>query len=459
MSPMSQPPNPDVLILGAGMAGLATAYHLAVKRGITNILIVDERPPLGLTSSRGTMAYRNWFPGPGDAMVRLMNRSIELLREIDTESNHRLELSQNGYIYLTAQPSQIAQWRSIAREAEQRGVGAFREHDDAQSYIVSPASDWRAMPDGTDLITSADVVRQLYPSLTANVAGLLHVRRCGAFNGLYLGRWLLDQACAHGAQLWQDTVEQIETRGGRIKAIQLASGAEISTDTLVVAAGPLLPNVARMLELGLPIYSELHAKITLDDTARVFPRYGDLMYWNDPQTLDWGDAPRVGTLDAEETNWLRAEFPGGVHYLPKGSDDSPKIMGLWTYDMHEAPYADEPTFEPHYADIILRGLARMIPEARIYFGHAQEAKVDGGYYCKTRENRPLIGPAPVQGAYIIGALSGFGVMASQGAADLVSAHVAGESLPKYARWFMLERYEDTAYRALLKNWDAHSGQL
>ena len=33
------------------------------------------------------------------------------------------------------------------------------------------------------------------------------------------------------------------------------------------------------------------------------------------------------------------------------------------------------------------------------------AVIDGGYYCKTQENRPLVGPLPVAGAYMIGALS------------------------------------------------------
>lgn len=451
--------NPDILILGAGIAGLATAYHLTVKHGITNLTIVDERAPLGLTSSRGTMAYRNWFPGPGAAMVRLMNHSIDLLREIDTETDGALRLSQNGYIYLTAQPSQVERWRTMAREAEQRGVGTFREHPDAQNYVISPGSDWRAMPDGTDLISNPDIIRQIYPCVTEDVAGMLHVRRAGSFDVHYLGRWLLEQACAHGAQFVQDAVSHIETMGGRIKTIHLGSGATISTNTLVIAAGPLLPNVAQMLDLELPVYSELHAKITLDDTARVFPRYGDLMYWNDPQALDWGQDEGAEWLASDAPNWLRAEFPGGVHFLTKGTDDHPKIMGLWTYDIHPSSYTDELTFEPHYAEIILRGLARMIPEARVYFGCGAQAFVDGGYYCKTRENRPLIGPLPVQGAYIIGALSGYGVMASQGAADLVSAHIVGATLPNYARWFLLERYKDAAYQALLKNWDPRSGQL
>jgi len=49
----------DVVICGAGMAGISAAYHLAVKRGVRNVVLVDERDPLTLTSDKGTEAYRN----------------------------------------------------------------------------------------------------------------------------------------------------------------------------------------------------------------------------------------------------------------------------------------------------------------------------------------------------------------------------------------------------------------
>ena len=72
----------DAVICGAGIAGISTAWQLAVKHGMKNVVLVDERPPMTLTSDKSTEAYRNWWPGPDDAMVRLMNRSIDLLEEL-----------------------------------------------------------------------------------------------------------------------------------------------------------------------------------------------------------------------------------------------------------------------------------------------------------------------------------------------------------------------------------------
>ena len=63
----------DVLVIGGGAAGISVAWQLAVKHGMKNVVLVDERPPMTLTSDKSTEAYRNWWPDPDDAMVRLMN--------------------------------------------------------------------------------------------------------------------------------------------------------------------------------------------------------------------------------------------------------------------------------------------------------------------------------------------------------------------------------------------------
>ena len=50
----------DVVICGAGIAGIAAAYHLAVEQGVKEIVLVDERSPLTLTSDKSTECYHNW---------------------------------------------------------------------------------------------------------------------------------------------------------------------------------------------------------------------------------------------------------------------------------------------------------------------------------------------------------------------------------------------------------------
>ena len=118
-----------------------------------------------------------------------------------------------------------------------------------------------------------------------------------------------------------------------------------------------------------------------------------------------------------------------------------------------------PLPEPdYYAEIALRGMSTMVPALRAYDGKPTRPYIDGGYYMRTRENRPLIGPSPVEGAYVSCGFSGFGVMASCAAGELVARHITGGALPDYAPAFALSRYQDPAYCALLETW-GDGGQL
>src|SRR5262245_7804175 len=111
-----------------------------------------------------------------------------------------------------------------------------------------------------------------------------------------------------------------------------------------------------------------------------------------------------------------------------------------------------------YPEIALRGLAVMLPRMREYFGRMPRPQLDGGYYTKTPENRPLVGPMGVDGAYVIGAVSGYGIMSACGVGDLLAQQVTGGEPPSYAWAFSLARYDEPEYRKQLENW-VESGQL
>jgi glycine/D-amino acid oxidase-like deaminating enzyme len=111
----------------------------------------------------------------------------------------------------------------------------------------------------------------------------------------------------------------------------------------------------------------------------------------------------------------------------------------------------EPTWplpdDPLYPEAVLRGLTTAVPGLAVYRERLPQPVVDGGYYTKTRENRPLIGRLPIEGAFIVGAFSGFGVMAAAGAAELAAQIISDAPLPEYAAAFALDRYQDPAYLA------------
>jgi glycine/D-amino acid oxidase-like deaminating enzyme len=454
----------EVVICGAGIAGISAAYHLAVRRGLQRVLLVDERPPLSLTSDKSTECYRNWWPGPGDAMVRLMNRSIDLLDEWALESNNRFNLNRRGYLFATAERGRIPQFIAAGEEAAALGAGPLRRHTGTSIgpiYHPAPPSGVEDFPDGSDLITDGDLIRWHYPYLAPETVAVIHARRCGWFGAQQLGSYLLERARAAGVELISAKMTAVRTSGGRVQGVRLDGGGgseEVETDRLVLAAGPLLGAAAELLGLRLPVYAEWHVKVSMADPLGVIPRHAPLLIWTDEVTLPWTDEERRELADSEATRYLFEPFVPGVHARPEGPDDSPIVLILWTYHTEPRPPVYPGPVDPMYPEVALRGLARMLPGLRAYFGRAPRPVVDGGYYLKTRENRPLIGPLPVQGAFVLGALSGFGLMASAAAGEILAAYVAGDEPPDYARVFRLDRYDDPAYQALLENWGS-TGQL
>ena len=107
----------------------------------------------------------------------------------------------------------------------------------------------------------------------------------------------------------------------------------------------------------------------------------------------------------------------------------------------------------HYPEICMRGISTMIPGLAAYVERMPKPWIDGGYYTKTNDNRPLAGPLPIEGALVHGALSGYGLMASAATSELVAAHIVGGQLPEYAPSFHPARFEDEEYLAKIEGWE------
>lgn len=457
--------NADVVICGAGMAGVSAAYHLAVRQGVRNVLLVDELPPFTLTSDKSTEAYRNWWPGPGDTMVRFMNRSIDLLEELAMDSDNYFHMNRRGYVFLTADPVRASEMENSAKEISALGAGPLRYHHAAANdpaYVPSRPQGVDTVLTGADLVSDPTIIRKHFPFISQTAVAMLHIRRCGWLSAQQLGMYLLEQARARGVRFIRGRVFGATIRSGRIEAVHVqreGGPEEIFTRSFVIAAGPLLKEAGAMIGVDFPVFNELHGKIAFTDNRGIVSRDAPLMIWNDPVDLPWTDEEREELASSEETRRLLETFPAGVHFRPEGGPDSHTLLAIWTYHVAPRHPVWPPDFPSEYGEVLVRGLTRMIPGLTIYLEKMPKPLVDGGYYCKTQENRPLIGPLPVGGAYVIGALSGFGIMGGMGAGELVAAHVTGGEVADYAGAFLLSRYEDPEYRRLLAEWDAGSGQL
>lgn len=411
----------DVAIVGAGIAGVSAAYHLSVEHGVESVVVIDPRPPLTLTSDKSTECYRNWWPNA--SMVEVMNRSIDIYEELSREVD--FGLNHNGYLFVTGLEETHEQMRRQAGDVTRLG---------AEARVVGHS----------DLLEAHDF-------LTRDAVGGVFIPRAGWFRAQDLGQWMLDRSREQGTALIQATVTGIVGTD-----VRLSDGTTVSAGAVVIAAGPMSADVARMVGLDLPLYSELHLKVAFKDHLEVVPRDAPMTIWSDTQHIKWSADEREELVRTGRAD-LVGEMPVYCHFRPEGGRDSPYILALWEY--HDEvldpvwPLPDDPL----YPEVVMKGLTTMVPGLEVYAERLPESFVDGGYYTKTAENRPLVGPAGPDGIHLLCAFSGFGIMVSAGAADLLASHIIGDSLPAYSDLFLLRRYEDPSYLATLGS--TGSGQI
>ena len=314
----------EVVICGAGIAGIAAAHALALGHGVRDVLLVERGDPLALTSDKSTEAYRDWWPDP--AMVQLMGRSIDMLEAIAHVTDNAILLNRRGYLYATADAATLSAFRAGAEAIAAAGAGPLRLHgvgEAGPAYQPAPAHGFAGLPRGADLLLNQALIRAQFPYLTERTLAVLHARRAGWFSAWQLGAHLLEEARAHGVRLLRGELVGVETAGGRVRGVEVATESgtrRISTPIFVSAAGPLQAQVGQLLGLELPLFNELHLKAAISDPLGVVPRDAPLLIWNDPVALAWSTAERAELADDPELRWLLDPLPGGVHGRPEGSD-------------------------------------------------------------------------------------------------------------------------------------------
>ncbi len=273
---------------------------------------------------------------------------------------------------------------------------------------------------------------------------------------------MLGEARATGLRLVSGCVTAVDLAAGCVDSVCVVQDdveRHLPAQIFVNCAGPFARTVGGLLGVELPLFSERHLKIAFDDRLRAVPRTTGLVICEDPIDLDWLPDERAELAASTETKWLTETFPAGVHLRPEGhSPESQTVLLLWAY--HAKPHEEivPVPLDNDFAEVALRGMGRLVPGLRPYVSKLPRFYMDGGYYTKTEENRPLIGPLPVSGAYVLAGLSGFGLMAACAAAELLAAHISGATLPSYAPAFQLDRYANPDYAAKLAAWGS-TGQL
>ncbi|KAG3111252.1 hypothetical protein PI124_g10007 [Phytophthora idaei] len=464
----------DVVVVGAGVAGCSAFYHLA-RLNARNLgfkpLLVDGLPPLSLTSANGSFSYRNWFPSDAESPMReLVVHSINEMDDICKQTNNALGLNRNGYLFVTREAGKMEELKRLANNLERHGGGELRVHEpnDKLSGYRFSTEEMQYDLDGSDLLVGIDNIATAFPNLKdSNALAALHVRRCGSLNPVKVANYELNKAVEYcpKAEVLQGKVTDFSASGGNVSSVKVAmhngDTLEVATPNVVFATGPLFERTLDMLKqrdmssYDVPIINELHCRAIVDDVDRVLPPTMPLTFDSDPMgKLEISDADRKEIMADPSAARMLKEYRGGVHVRPYNGD---KMMAVWTYDIEPVPahYPVEDVLDRRFPEVCVRGLTRMFPQVKSYLTRPEVRDsfyVSGGYYCKTLDNLPLIGPAPntIGGVYLQSAMTGVGLMSSAASGHLLATHVMGETLEgcglaNHVDAFLPSRFEDQAY--------------
>jgi len=447
----------EIAVIGAGFAGIATAYYLCTKYQKTSVLLIDGRQPLSYTSAQSGDNYRNWFPHP--VMVDFINYSTDLMEHIALESPEVMNMTRRGYALTTRRTDiedLIVELHTGYGDAESDLV-RIHNRPTSNSYRPPVSSDWTAAPNGVDVISNRELIRRTFPSFSSEIANVLHIRRAGDIDGQHMAQHMLHRIHHSGGKRLSAVVKSIDQQNRFVLEVDGRDGIEqINADKIVNAAGPFANEVSAMIGVDLPIDNVFQQKLLFDDQLGAVSRQLPFSLDLDDQELDWSTEEREFLADDPDLAWLLNPILGGAHCRPEGGENRSWVKLGWAFNRESSiPQQDlvnEPLFNPQFPELILRATSRLNPALGQYIeSFPKRWSHYGGYYPMTKENWPLIGPLGVDGAFVTGALSGYGCMAACGAGELCADWIADGELPYYAKQLSLARYDDEELMAEILN--------
>ena len=341
----------DVILVGGGVMGCATAYYLLMFDHALKVAIVEKDPTYAKAST--TLS---------DGNIRT---------QFNLEAN--IAISQYGL-------------QVLENFAEDMAVGddkpdvAFRRQGD---LFLFDESGRQAAQDGFDLQRSMGCeIEWLAPAEITRRYPLLDLEQCvgGTFgrnegtmdpNAVLQG--YRKKAVALGAEFIQAEVASLAKSEKRISGVRLASGETIAAKIVVNSAGPWVPQVARTAGVELPIVPVKRQVFVLETGAK-------------PQQ----DLPLI-------------VFPSGLYII---QEHGGHFLCAKSLDDDPISYDDFTWSEQHFADKIWPELVEYVPSF-------DRLKVSSGwaglYAVNTLDGNAILGEWPeIEGLYLMGGFSGHG---------------------------------------------------
>jgi glycine/D-amino acid oxidase-like deaminating enzyme len=420
----SLPSRADVVIVGGGIAGCATAYYLAGHG--REVVVLDK----------GALAYeqssRNWgwvhqqvrYPH----LIPLAMRAVEIWKGLSRELGTDVEWRQGGNLSIAYDSTDVAEFESIVADARDAGLEAV-------------------MLDREGVLT-------LLPDLAGPFVGGLHVPSDGQANPHLVTAAFARAAQDRGARVLEDcAVSGIVAAGDRVLGVVTERGT-IAADTVIVAAGAWSARLVRPLGVKFP---QRAVRASVVRTSPL-PEVTALTAWGDHFTFRQdvegrfvlaGGSVSIYDLDLDLVRDLRHFGPmawKNRHWVRVRAgkrlfrDLASVVPGTGEHrEFWQRRRAIDPVPNPNAATHTIAQLKKSFPTLE---GVEMESTW-AGYIDSTPDQAPVIGPAGrYRGLHILTGLSGHGFALGPAAAEMATDLIVGDE-PRVDRSpFRIERFTE-----------------
>ncbi len=371
-------PEYDIVIIGGGGHGLATAYYLAKEHGLRNIAVLERGYIGGGNVGRNTTIVRANYALPGNS--EFYSHSLKLWEGLEDALNYNVMHSQRGVINIFHSDGQ-------RDEAVRRGNAMINQGDDA---ILMQPEELRKMVPFLD-----------YDNARFPIYGGLYHPRGGTARHDAVAWGFARGADQHGVDIIQNCeVIGIHVRSGKVDLVQTNRG-DIKAKKVGMCAAGRSGQVAALAGLRLPIESHILQAFVTE-----------------------GLKPCIDHV---------VTFGMGHFYISQSDKGGLVFGGDLDYYPSYAARGNLPTVE----HVVEAGLALMpmIGKARIlrHWGGIMDMSPDGS---------PIIDKTDIDGLYLNCGWCYGGFKAVPGSGNVFAHLIATESYHQYATQFRLNRFRD-----------------
>ena len=220
------PKKADVVILGGGVMGTSTAYHL-VKRGQTNILLLERESFFG-TGATGRCAGGIRHQFNTEVNIRLSQKSLAMIDTLEEETGQSAMVRKCGYLFVLTDEKDVPVFQKTLKLQNSLGIKTEWLSGDEVSRLAEPCF----FPDAIGGTFNPD-------------DGLADP------NSIVMG--YIKAARRQGAVCLTDcTVTDFELENNKVRKVRTSLGS-VETETVVNACGPWSTFLGNVIDLEIPV--------------------------------------------------------------------------------------------------------------------------------------------------------------------------------------------------------------